>query len=344
MGSAARFGVRVNLQEMVRARAQRLTAALAIGAVMSVGGACSFVTSFDGLTTADAGIDSGPRYQGPPPSEDSGGVTKPSADAGASDAPVGDGGEGAPDVGSDDASDGAAAVTPDGSFCASLEAGAALFCDDFDESVLDAAALTAPWDQVTGIGGSVVRSSAAYASAPLSMLVTSTAGASQIDLCGYKSFKSAPTTGTYALAFDLDVVGVDKTNNSDAILAAMELIDETGGARWALQLEVNYDSGAGALDVNFSQNQSFSDGGSSYTSHPVQAALAISAWTHVSMTVVIGTSDSAALVLGAAGGAKISIAPGTVNAYPEILVGGTFAKKSTEGWTAYYDNVTFSAQ
>ena len=198
---------------------------------------------------------------------------------------------------------------------------------------------------MTGLGGSVVRKGGIVTSAPLAMLVTSNAGAAAIDLCGYKAFKSAKTTGVLTLAFDLYVVQPDTTAaTSDAVLAAIELLDSTG-SRWALELEVVYSSVLGGLAVSFSENESFGkDAATTYTAHPAKGTLPIGAWTHVAMEASIGATAVATLRFGTQAVAQPAITPDTVNGYPQILVGGTFAEKSAQGWTVRYDNVTFDVQ
>jgi hypothetical protein len=328
---------------MTRSRARRWRGALALTAIASSGAACSFVTSFDGL--AAGGNDAAPADNGTFGGSDAGeSVTTADGAADASVAPPDDAGA-APGA---DASDAAATLPVDaaseggtadaGAYCAALDP-APLFCDDFDETPLKT-----PWDQVTGVGGTVALGTKVFTSPPFSMLVTSTAGAAAIDLAGYKSFTGAATKKTYTLSFELDVQQADTSaTTSDAILAAIQL-DEAGRPAWDLQLEVNYDVAAAALDVNLSENASFADGGHLYTPHPVSATLPLGVWTRVSMVVVIGTTDAASLAFGAKSEESFTVSPGTVGAYPEILVGGTFAEKSTRGWIVSYDDVTFDAQ
>lgn len=319
-----------------------------LAAIACAAAACSFVTSFDGLDdgSPDAGVgsDAGAPTTG---GQDSGAPSEDGGDATNADvlSPVVEAGE---DAGaSDDASDASdAGAIADGSaasdagFCATLT-GSPLFCDDFDET-----ALAAPWDQVTGTGGTVALTTTTFTSPPNAMLVTSLGQQSRIDLCGYKSLKSAPTTGTYTLSFEINVVAPDTSaSTSDAILAALELVDPTG-YRWALQFEVSYDATAQVIDLDLSENRSFTDGGSQYTSHPVSAmTLPVGTWTRVAMVAIIGSgSESIALGLGSGSNASFSTSTGTSGAYPEILVGGTFAEKSPGGWTVAYDDVFFTAQ
>ncbi len=250
---------------MVAGRVRRSRQALLVAVLASFGAACSFVTSLDGLTGGPPSNDAStpfdgeivvPPHEGIPPSRDA----ASDGGAGAEAAPDADAAGSIADATSDDASD---ASKSDAGFCASLSP-SPLFCDDFDEYPLDAAALAAPWDQVSGSDGTVVRNGATYTSPPLSMLVTSDPNVGTIDLAGYKTFKTAPSTATYTLSFDIDVVAADTTGNSDAILAAIELFD-TKKIPWALQFEVSYDSGSGALYVILSLNQPYADGGNTYT-------------------------------------------------------------------------------
>ena len=201
----------------------------------------------------------------------------------------------------------------------------------------------APWDKVTGTGGSVLRTGQLFTSPSLSMLVASEANQPSIDLCGYKSFTTSPSPGQeLVLAFDLYVVAADTvTASSDAILAAIELIDSQGD-RWALQFEVS-SGDAGTLGVNLSENASqIGDAAKSvYTPHPVAAPLPIGAWTRVTIGVTVGTQYSASLQFGNTNFA-VAVSPYVMaGALPEILVGGAFAERSPQGWSVGYDDVTF---
>ena len=178
------------------------------------------------------------------------------------------------------------------------------------------------------------------------MLATETAGVNAITStpAATRASPDAATKKTYTLSFDLNVLQADTSaTTSDAILAALQL-DVGGRPAWDLQLELSYDTTKGALDVNLSENASFTDGGHLYTAHRLPLTLPVGAWTRVSLVVAIGTSDAALLALGGKTQASIVVNPGTTNAYPEILVGGAFAEKSAQGWVVSYDDVTFNAQ
>ncbi|MGO8999437.1 MAG: hypothetical protein ACLQVI_39430 [Polyangiaceae bacterium] len=305
-----------------------------MAALALAGPACSILTSLNNLDPGPGPGEAGASNDAPS-SNDSGGIVTPGEDAGDS------GEDAALEAASNDS--GPLDATPDGppsAYCASFSP-QSLFCDDFDEDTQDAAALAAPWDQVTGVGGTVTRSGGIFTSPTLAMLVTTKAGAASIDLCGYKSFTAVPKVGEeLSLAFDLYVVQADTTTSSDAVLAAIELIDALGD-RWALQLELTYDGIA--LDVNFSENDSVvGDASTTYTSHPVATRFPIGAWTRVTMEVTVGPPFTATLSFGSTAVAKqVPVTPHTISGHPEILVGGTYAQQSTEGWIVRYDDVTF---
>jgi hypothetical protein len=301
---------------------------------MSAATACTLLTNLDGLTGGGGSSDASTPEEG---SADASGVVTPDGNG----------------VGPDDATVGGQdAGPPEGStlpFCAS-QSPAPTFCDDFDEYPDDAAALAAPWDQVTGQGGSVKRAGKIFTSSPYAMLVTADSPVTDnIDLAGYKAFTTLPKTETtFTLSFDLYVVAADMTDNSDAVLSAFEMIG-TLGERWALQLETSYDpANGGVLDVSFSQNHSLADGGHSYDPGPDSGAplvLPMGTWTRVTMiarTTVLGTATVELEFNGqqvSTGSAVIGILDGI----PEILVGLTYAAPSAQGWTVRYDDVTFDA-
>lgn len=304
---------------------------------MSAATACTLLTNLDGLTGGSGGS---PEASTP---------VDGSADASGVVTPDGSGG------GPDDATVGEDAGLPEGStppFCAS-QSPAPTFCDDFDEYPDDAAALAAPWDQVTGQGGSVRRAGKIFTSSPYAMLVTADSPVTgNIDLAGYKAFTTLPksgefTTGTFTLAFDLYVVAADTTANSDVVLSAFEMVGTLGDERWALQLEATYDSEAGGvLDVSFSENHSLTDGGNTYSPGPVVSQpLLLGTWTRVTMTATTTALGLATVELEFDGKevSKTSTTIPVLQGIPEILVGLTYAAPSSQGWTARYDDVTFEA-
>ncbi len=313
-----------------------MAAALACAAA-----ACSLFTSLDGLTGGGGGgsPDSALGDDAGEARVDGSVVIPPGDD----DATTGDdaltGPDGSPD--SFDAGDAAA-------FCTS-QSPAPLFCDDFDEDPLDAAAFTAPWEHIAQTGGTVVRSEGIVTSEPFAMVSTATSPVTaSIDLAAYQVFPALTKTVQMTLAFDLYVSAADKTKNSDAVLAAIELVGGLGGERWALQLETSYVAvdGGGALDVLFSENRSPAGDAGSYTSHPVSQRLPLGAWTRVKMDATVATSGVATIALhfGTTEVAKDSVAVVVLDGQPQILVGLTYASISTEGWTARYDDVTFDIQ
>lgn len=300
--------------------------------------ACTLITNLDGLTGGGSPEASTPEDGG---SDSSGDVTPNDDGSFPGDAH----GAGPDDAGRDTS-------TPP--FCAS-QSPAPTFCDDFDQDPDDAAALAAPWDQVTGLGGSVTRAGAIFTSSPYAMLVTADSPVTgTIDLAGYKAFTTLPkagqyTVGTFTLAFDLYVVAADTTASSDAVLSAFEMVGTTGDERWALQLEASYDSGdAGVLDVRFSENRTRVDGGNVYSSGPDSGAplvLPVGAWTRVTMITTTTDAGAASVELDF-DGKTVSMGSAAIpftGGIPEILVGLTYAAPSAQGWTVRYDDVTFDA-
>jgi hypothetical protein len=241
----------------------------------------------------------------------------------------------------------------DGGAEAQVDAGdgsSPLFYDDFDEppsDPADAAALNAPWDQVTSLGAKASRNGAVSFSPPYAMLVQTVASAHEVDCAGYKSFPTAATTGTYDLAFEIYVETADTTASSDAVLTAFELLDGAG-TRWALQLEVS--ETAGTPTVDFSENGTASDGGPlPFRDHLASAPLPIGAWTLVTMEVNVTDADgptasanTATLSFGSTVVATASLQVGTVNGTPEILVGVTYVQPASPAWTVRYDNVSLT--
>ncbi len=318
-----------------RERAVGAVAGVALLGVAAAAAACTVFTSLDGLSGGDAGSPDGAD------SEDA--LGGGGADADGIVTPENDG---APD--DVNASGNEAGGDADaGPFCASRSP-APLFCDDFDENPDDAGALTARWDQITGMGGSVVRSGGLFTSPPLAMLATANAPIStSIDLAAYKTFTGVAQANVFTLAFDIDVVTADVSKHSDAVLAAFELVGSLGD-RWALQLEVNYDASVSAdagnsLDVSFSENRT-PPGDAGYTQNPAPSKLPIGVWTHVTMTANVTSLGTATIALQMGSDPVYKVANVLIpvlDGAPEILVGLTYAEASNQGWAVRYDDVTF---
>lgn len=328
--------------------------------------ACSLVTSTDGLSSgeiADGGAIGTP-VQGPDAASSSGG----SSDSGSSFGGGDDGSNSLPDgaTGSGDSDSGAmgspdsggtsptdaghsndagpkdaGSGTPDSSgptaFCAGLSP-KPLFCDDFDEGT----SLAAPWDQLTGTGGSEAVSSASYVSSPDSMLVTVNPNQPQnsIDLAGYKSFPAKQgVAGTPALTFEIKIDAADKSSSSDAILGAIQLWN--GSAYYDVELEAFYQSGTNDFKVSLSEYGSTN----AYVQHFVTPHIPLGAWTKVAIGIKLPAGSNGAapatLAINGANAASVTVNVTTSNPIPEILIGTTFATPTSGGWSIAYDNVTF---
>jgi hypothetical protein len=339
----------------------RRSGGLAIAASLAAGLAgCSLALSLDSLTGGDAG-------GGPGGSGDDAAMAPDVTvtDTGSVDAPVmADGAgvdvvdetaptEAGPDAhekedASSDASKPDAATKPDAGksdaatvgYCASLSP-APDFCDDFDEGAANPA-----WDQVTSLGGAVAVDAAESVSAPDSMVSTVDANQAEgsVDLAGYKSLTSKQgVAGTATLDFEIRIDAGDISSAADAVLGAIQLYD--GNALYDLELEVSYAS-ASTYAVSLTED-------SPSVPHATGATLALGAWTHVTLSVVLpagnggattatmtidGSSTLSTTVHVLSGGHAIA------NPIPEALVGPTFATPAAGGWSVRYDNVTFDVE
>ncbi|HEY2517530.1 MAG TPA: hypothetical protein VGI39_41940 [Polyangiaceae bacterium] len=279
----------------------------------------------DASTSVPDAADPGNPDSGGAGSTDSGGTTPP-VDAGAP-----------KDAGSNDTGTGVVDSAPPPGFCAALGS-AALFCDDFDEST----ALAAPWDQLTGTGGSEAASSASSVSSPHSMLVTvnSNQPDNAIDLAGYKSFPSKQgVAGIATLTFEIEINAADKSSNSDAILGAIQLWN--GSAYFDVELEAFYQSGTNDFKVSMSEYGSTN----AYVQHFVSQHIALGVWTKVALGITLPAAGNgsapATLAINGVNAASVTVNVTTNNPIPEILVGTTFATPTSGGWAIGYDNVTF---
>jgi hypothetical protein len=272
---------------------------------------------------ADSGATGSTDAGGAPPPADSGGGPPPADSGHPTDAGPKDAGTPAPDS------------APPPGFCAGSTT---LFCDDFDEST----PLAAPWDQLTGTGGSEAVSSASYVSSPDSMRVTVNPNQpdNSIDLAGYKSFPAKQgAAGTATLAFEIEIDAADTSSTSDAILGAIQLWN--GSAYYDVELEAFYQSSTNDFKVSMSEYGSTN----TYVQHFASSPIPLGVWTKVALEITLpaGASGSApaTLALNGANAASATVNVTTTNSIPEILVGTTFATPTSGGWSIAYDNVTF---
>jgi hypothetical protein len=299
------------------------------------------MTSLDDLSGGGGARDGGVEGSAVTPGGGSGGSSGGSGGSSGG-APIGDaaGDDGASSDGGSDAGVDAA----DAGWCGTQ--GALLFCDDFDHGPL-----AAPFDRVSNTNGVVALTSGLAVSPPNAMAVTTVGSRPSYDCAAYLAFpKLAGVKSVFTLSFDVQIVSADKSNNSDAVLAAIQMFDT--GVLYDLQLEAYYDSTAGALDINFSEDSDPQDGGKNlYTSHAVNGAtLAFNAWNRVTIELTLNNP------VGSAGGntAKISmngnvlasvlVNVSATNGTPELIVGLPFVQPNNQSWVVRFDDVTFDAR
>jgi hypothetical protein len=268
-----------------------------------------------------------------PGSSDSGATA--STDAGGGPPPPDSGS--AIDAGPKDAGTSVPDSSPPPAYCAGLGS-TPLFCDDFDDST----PLAAPWDQLTGTGGSEAVNTTSYVSAPASMRVTvnSNQPDNAIDLAGYKSFPSKQgVAGTATLTFEIRIDAADPSSTSDVILGAIQLWN--GSAYYDVELEAFYQSSTNDFKVSMSEYGSTN----AYVQHFVTPHIPLGGWTKVAIGITLPAaangSAPATLAINGANAASVTVKVTTNNPIPEILVGTTFATPTSGGWSISYDNVTF---
>jgi hypothetical protein len=224
---------------------------------------------------------------------------------------------------------------PPPAFCASQNP-TPLFCDDFDQG----GALSAPWDQLPNTGGAEAFSNTNYVSSPYAMVVTVSPNTpvTSINVAGYKSLTAEQgVAGTATTSFEIRVNAADESSSSDAILGAIQLWN--GSAYWDLELEVFYDSTTNDFMVSMSED------GTSYVQHFIAAHLPMATWTRVTLSIVLptgsGGATTATMAFNGTSVASETVHVSTSDPVPEILIGTTFATPTAGGWSVAYDNVTF---
>jgi hypothetical protein len=335
-----------------------MVAGIALGAVLA--SACSLVTSLDGLSDGpDPTTDGGARPRPDAPSTDGqGGDTSnvPSADALDSTAPSVDStapsldstapvdaapGDESPQDGPADTGSGNDASSDTGAtFCASLSPQPS-FCEDFDEG-----SYAVGWSYVHTTGGSLALDGTEFRSSPGAMIAQSgIASSGYNDVAGYRSFAiSGASTFTGTLELDVRDDQADATGGL-AILAQLGLLDGTGGGQYFVQLVA---LSHGASPLNFEVNEAYFATGKTVSpvKHPVTPTLALGTWIHVTFTVTAPFAGGTGMASLSFNGTQVESSAITVPVknFSEVLgVGLTFVQTPTNGWTAVYDNVAFTA-
>jgi hypothetical protein len=306
---------------------------------------CSFIVSLDGLSDGPPS----PGDDGSSPTLD-GGDGAVVLDEGSPDTRAADAPDGAVDSSARDGSDldalpprDAPADTVDATattFCASLSP-SPLFCEDFDEG-----STMQGWSYAHTVTGSLALDSTEFRSAPASLMAQSgIAGAGTVDVAVYRTFA---LSGTSSLAATLDLdIRVDRADADGglAVLAQLGLFDGTGGGQYFVQLVAD---SHGAAPWNASVNEAFFATGTNNPPviHPVAQAVAIGAWTHVTLAVTAPFAGGAGTETLSFDGAQVgsSAINVPVTNFTEALgVGLTFVQIPSNGWTALYDDVVFDA-
>jgi hypothetical protein len=317
---------------------------LAVVLVTASLGGCSLLTSSDGLSGEEAGGGEGGTSSHVPGVDAADDGAGPGEDADASVAQVDASLRDADvDAGAEAGGDRAAPDAAPLGFCAS-RAPAPLFCDDFDE-----ATVLKGWDSTAMQRGQLAVAGTAARSLPGALKVTVdplTSGL--VDVAAYKKFASLAGKRMVAtMAFDLYLDVVDTTHSADAVVAALDLLDPSG-TLYELQIDA-YLSGASVV-VRFPEYSAPAGGGAEgYVAHDVTAPLALRTWTRVTIELTLttpagGTSNAARLLFD---GVPVSATPINVigsMGVPQMVMGVSYVRPPSDGWTVRYDNVSFDAR
>jgi hypothetical protein len=322
------------------------------------------VTSLDGLTggatvsgEAGSASDAGAPHDGASGGGSGGGSGSSSGGSGgdsALDATSGDDAAGGGDAsgsggGSDsgDASTGSetgsdSARLVDAGWCATQTG--VIYCADFDEGPL-----ASNFDTITSKGGAATLDTGNPLSAPNVMLVQTSTGAQTVDVAGYHAFPSLTLASGMVLtaSADIRVEQVDQTNKSDAVPFEIQLYDPFR-TDWELELELVWNAGAGALDVNLVENADLPDGGNPWYSTAGSAKIPLDTWKRVTIELTLGPAAlpiSARLLLDGTVIATVAkLHPATVGATAEVIVGTSWVNPGNAAWNMRFDDVTFATQ
>jgi hypothetical protein len=229
---------------------------------------------------------------------------------------------------------------PPGPFCATLSP-TPLFCADFDEG-----SPTAGFSPIHTTGGSLSLDSAEFVTSPGALLAQSSAIAAGgvVDTTVYRSFALSGQTLTATLDWD---VRVDQADAAGGVAVLGELaLHDAGGDVYFLQLQVTSNGGA-PLSCNLPEVYVPSTGGAgAYTAHPASATIALSRWTHVTLSMTApfaGGAGTATLSLDGMQAESTPISVAVSGFTPSFGIGLPYASGPSQGWTAVFDDVVLDA-
>ena len=264
---------------------------------------CSLTTTLDGLT---------------------GGASAEAGEAGAVDAPVGDGS--LLDASADAASDGG------GRYCASLTTKPS-FCDDFDDE-----GNFSNWTtSVIGVGGSVVRDRARAVSAPNSLLATSAPSASSIP--ALLQLASPSLVHRVRIAYDLRVEARDPQTAYAEVGYIRFGAGETRVHAFYIRLYADP-----SQSTAFTAEAYLSDGGTSQKNFSPTNNPRLSDWTRVGVDydLRVGAAPRISVSINGAPAAETALDPALFTPdFASVGVGvGYSGRPSSAAWQLRYDNVT----
>jgi hypothetical protein len=226
------------------------------------------------------------------------------------------------------------------SWCATQPASLA-FCDDFDENPLPYG-----FDAVASNHCTIGLAAGNDTSPPNAMSAVSTPGFTTAGCEGVKAFPSLGVTPTtYTLAFDVYPAQVDHSNSSEAVAAAIGLID-SAGVYWWLQFDLTWVTSPGELIPNLDEVSDLLDGGEPVYTNSSVSPLPLNQWTRVTMTLTVGAHNvpqSGTLSLGPSQVVSAALHPTTTNPTVSLDLGYSYVAPGNTSWSILYDNVTFAA-
>jgi hypothetical protein len=229
-------------------------------------------------------------------------------------------------------SDGAVSDSIDGAadYCASLVP-QPLFCEDFDRT-----SLPGRWDVREETGGTVSLDTSGYVSAPDSLLAQY--GALQrgqpLNALLRKQFTFATFPSNFVLDFFIQPVRVDPATNAATVVASLDFHDSAGD-RYSLQFSLVQNFGT--VGVRFEEQTGWTDGGATYTNHPLPDALPLGAWTDLRLEV---RSAHARVTLGGTLEIDTPLVVTVVPVRLQLALGSSYETEPSAGWATRFDNVT----
>ncbi len=208
-------------------------------------------------------------------------------------------------------------------------------CDDFDEHPFPSL-----WGTFDQVGGSLGLDTAAFVSAPHSLLAQySLLQPNQALNAALRTrFTLPPPPSKIGLQFQVQPVVADATNGAATVVAALDFLDVSNN-RYSVQFALAQQGGV--LRFRLEEQSGFVDGGNAYVAHQLPDSLSAGVWTNVRLVITrtAATTASARVSFGNVSEIDTALAMTVNGTTLQLAIGSSFETEPSQGWKIRYDDV-----